>query len=245
MTKYSRDFVIPYYECNKTGLVRPASILAYMAEVSTLQSDCLGVGIVELLNNNQAWMLNRWRVKFLKYPKAQERIKVETWCSSIDRFYALREFAVYNESGEKIIKASTQWVLVDTLKKRPKRVPQDMIEIYGSISEKHFEDFYDFRADFDTDMENAEDFHVRKSDIDCNNHVNNVKYLGWIVEPIPLEIDENNLLYELEIMYKKQIKYGELICSSYIKSDEENTFLHKISNGEEVNALGKTKWMKK
>ena len=50
----------------------------------------LGVGISELYDNNMAWMLNRWKVRFLEYPRPRDKIKVETWCSSIDRFYALR-----------------------------------------------------------------------------------------------------------------------------------------------------------
>ena len=44
-------------------------------------------------------------------------------------------------AGEKIIKASTQWVLLDTIKKRPKRVPQTMVDIYGAISENILQTF--------------------------------------------------------------------------------------------------------
>ncbi|NLL81865.1 MAG: acyl-ACP thioesterase [Tissierellia bacterium] len=245
MAKYSKEIIVPYYDCNKNGLVRPASILSYMGEVSTIQSVGLGVGISELYDNNMAWMLNRWKVRFLEYPRPRDKIKVETWCSSIDRFYALREFAIYNMAGEKIIKASTQWVLLDTIKKRPKRVPQTMVDIYGAISEKHFTDFYDFKDVSRIEMRDVVDFHVRKSEIDYNNHVNNAKYLDWMLEAIPVEIDENHLLYELEIMYKKEIKYGETIYSSFTRNDEENTYIHKISKDDEINAFGKSKWIKK
>lgn len=243
--KYSSEFVIPYYDTNKNGFLKSTTMLSYMMETSNLQSDHLGVGAEYLFKNNVAWMLNRWRVRFFKFPKVKEKITVETWCSGIDRFYALREFAAYDENGEKIAMATTQWVFVDVLKQRPKRVSQDMIDIYGYIDEKHFGDFYDFRAEFNTDTNSGEDYYVRKSDIDYNNHVNNVKYLDWILEVIPTEIDEDHLLYELEIQYKKQVKYGETINSSLGKSAEEITYLHKISNGKEINAYGKTSWRKK
>ncbi|WFA09373.1 acyl-ACP thioesterase domain-containing protein [Tissierella sp. Yu-01] len=241
MSKYTKEFIIPYYDTNKNGFVRPESLLSYMGETSSLHSDFLGVGIEALVKHNVVWMLNRWRVRFYKYPKALDKVTIGTWSSGINRFYATREFVIYDEDNEKVVEATTQWVFLDTLKKRPIRVPQELSQIYGTVVEKNLHDFYDFKDEFSTTS--GIDFHVRKSDIDYNHHVNNVKYLNWMLEAIPSDIDDKYKLYELDIQYKKEIKLGSTINSSLTENREENfTYLHKITDGEELNAYGRTVW---
>ena len=46
-------------------------------------------------------------------------------------------------------------------------------------------------------------FNVRYSDIDTNGHVNNSKYVSWIIETVPLEIVLNYTLKNLKMDYKR------------------------------------------
>ncbi len=243
MSRYTKEFIIPYYDTNKNGIVRPESLLSYMGETSSLHSDFLGIGIKELVKHNFIWMLNRWKVIFYKYPMALDKIIIETWSSGIDRFYASREFKILDENSEVLVKATTQWIFLDTVRKRPIRVPYELIEIYGTEEEKNFHEYFDFRNSFETVY--GMDFHVRRSDIDYNNHVNNVKYLNWMLEVVPDTVYDHYSLYELDIQYKKEIKLGSMVNSSYIKvQDDKPTLLHRISDGAEINAVGRTIWMK-
>lgn len=244
MTRYRKEFIIPYYDSDKNGFVQAASLLTYMGETSSFHSDSLGVGIENLRKNNYGWMLNRWRVKFFKYPRVRDKIIIETWNSGFNKFYATREFIIYDENLNEIVRATTQWIFLDITTKRPKRVPQEFSEVYGLETEKMLHDFYDFNPEFIT--ETNLDFNVRKSDIDYNNHVNNVKYLNWMDEVIPVSVDNNYRLDELDIQYKKEVKLGGLISSSIVeKKDEEKlTYLHKIIEEDEVHAYGRTKWKK-
>lgn len=191
-------------------------------------------------------MLNRWRVKFYQYPRVKDKIIIQTWNSGLNKFYATREFVVYDEDNKEICKASTQWIFLDMTKKRPLRVPEKFNEIYGVVGEKNLHDFYDFKVEFPT--ENLMDFSVRKSDIDYNNHVNNVKYLNWMLETIPVEINDNYFFGELDILYKKEVTLGSLIQSSnfQVEEIEDNlTFLHKICENDNIHAYGRTVWFKK
>lgn len=244
MARYTSEFTIPYYDCSGEGTVRPESLLAYMGETSALHSDYLGVGGADLVEKGFVWMLNRWRVRFIKYPKARDIIKVETWSSGIDRFYATREFNIYDNHGNLMVQASTQWVFLDIHRKRPTRVPDDMNNIYDTESEYNLHDFYEFKKEIDINKE--VDFHVRKSDIDSNNHVNNVKYLNWMIEALPDELDDK-YLYELDIQYKKETKLGNLIISgvSIDKQDEEIICYHKITGKDDLHAFGRSIWTEK
>lgn len=241
MTKFRKEFTLPYYDSDINGYARPEALLTYMGETSTWHSDLLGVGANVLRERNYAWMLNRWRARFIKYPRVKDKIIIETWSSGIDRFYATREFVIYSDQGELLVKGTTQWVFIDTLKRRPIRIPQELADIYDGLDDKLLHDFYDFREEFET--EEGLDFHVRKSDIDYNNHVNNVKYLSWMLEAIPDSVDSEKKLYELDILYKKETKLGSLINSTLKLVDDNNiNFLHKIRENDEIHAFGRTVW---
>jgi acyl-ACP thioesterase len=246
MKKYRKTFEIPYYESDKNGRLRQVSLLEYLGETSGAHTDYLGFNSKKLQELNCAWMLNRWKVKIHKYPKVKEKISIETWTSKMDRFYANREFIIYDEEDNEIGRASTVWIFIDMNKKKPVRIPAELLEIAKPVEETTFDDFYDFKKEIE--IEENIDFHVRRSDIDYNNHVNNTKYLSWILETVPDNIYENYRLSEFELLYKKETVYGNTILAGINILDEEvheKGFIHKIrdSNTGEVHALGMTKWI--
>jgi len=244
MSKYRKEFIIPYYEADRYGFIRPTTILTYMGETSSFHSESVGLGVDELKKNNHGWMLNRWKVRINSYPRVRDKIYIDTWASDFDKFYGNREFVIYDKDNNELVRASSLWVFLDILKKRPKRVPIDFYNKYNMVDEKAFPSFFDFENEYVTEEEM--DFCVRKSDIDYNNHVNNVKYLNWMLEAIPVEIDDNYKLKEIDINYKKEIKLGNKIKSSYSKYEEAegNTFIHQITTDGELNAYGRTIWIK-
>lgn len=245
MTKYNKEFEIPYYESDKHGKITPLSLLEYLGEISVSHNDFLGFDIERLKSLNYGWMLNRWRVGVDRYPGVGEKIRIETWISKIEKFYANREFIIYDKKDIEIGRASTLWIFIDMTKKKPIRITSEFYDGTKIIDVKAFDDFYKFGKDIEID--DYVDFHIRRSDIDYNNHVNNTKYLSWMIEAVPEEIYKNYILNEFEILYKKETLYGNTILSNSNKiniSKEEANFLHSIIDKEthDNNAMGLTKW---
>lgn len=248
MDKYSEEFIVPYYDCNKFGDIKPIALLEYLVETSSLQSDSMKLGAKELILKDYAWILSRWKIKIYDYPKAREKIVIQTWASDFDKFYANREFKIYDDKNKLLLKASTLWVFMSRKRMRPIRIPKEMTDRFNYIEKKNFEEFYNFDSEFKA--EDSSDFKVRKTDIDYNNHVNNAKYLNWILETIPLEIDENYDLDEIDIYYRKEIRYDHVVESKLShkeKTDNGIVFLHKIFNKDsgELITEGRTYWKKR
>lgn len=247
MSKYKKTFQIPYYDTDKHRRATPEAMLTYLGETSGAHTDYIGFTVDKLQNLNYGWMLNRWKVKIHRYPKVKEKITIETWTSGIDKFYATREFIIYDEKDKEIGRASTVWIFLNMEKKKPIRIPAEFIELIKPIKEKNFDEFYDFKKEIN--VENYIDFHVRRSDIDYNNHVNNTKYLSWMLETIPEYVYENYMLNEIEILYKKETIYGNTILSGsneLDKSEDISIYFHKILdiNTEDSHSLGKTNWIR-
>ena len=245
MTNYSKKFEIYCYDVNKDGYVTPTKILNYLNETSICHTNYLGFGFKKLIEQDLAWILNRWKVEINKYPRYNEFITIETWASGLNKFYGTREFRILDQNNIEIGRASSVWILINISKKRPVRIPSYIYEKckIQEDGQSQLTDFYDFEDDIN--IKSSIDFHVRKSDIDLNNHVNNTKYLSWILEIVPDEIVTNYILNEFEIVYKKEITYGKTILSGLneLKHLAHNVeILHKIFDKDinETNALART-----
>lgn len=248
MKKHKITFQVPYYDTDKSGRVTTYNILRYFEETSSSHTDTFSNVDGGINSLNYGWMLYRWKLKINEYPKAKDKVQVETWVSKVDRFYIYREFRLLNDEDEVLGVASTVWIMVDMKKKRPVRIQKTFINMLKIIDESNFTEFEDFKDKLE--IINNLEFKVRRSDIDYNNHVNNTKYLLWIVESVPNYIYEDYMMTELEIIYKKEIKYGETILSGHTKANkngEQTLFTHEISGKENGNkhAYGISKWVKR
>lgn len=245
MDRYTKQFTVPYYDVDKRGYIEEINILKYFGETSSEETD-------RLLKENEetkdfGWMLYRWKVEIIRYPEVKEDVSVKTWISKLDRFYAYREFTMKDSKGNIVARASTVWICVDMNKKRPIRIPKDYSDQMNIFGDPNFEEFSGFKGE--VDIETYSDFKVRRSDIDYNQHVNNTKYLSWLLESIPEDIYNNYRLYEFEIIYKKEIKYGDIISTGFQIESEDHRgveFTHIITDYDktEDHSFAKTKWAK-
>lgn len=245
MSIYRKKIHIPYYDGDKDSHISPVNIIKYFTETSAEEGDSF---VLEDQEIDYGWMLYRWKVSIKDYPKIKEDVVVETWVSKLDRFYAFREFVLLDREDNILAKASTVWLCIDMDRKRPIRIPGEYIEDTKILDQVNFSNFHDFQLDLEIDS--YIDFKVRRSDIDYNQHVNNAEYLTWMIESMTEDIYKDYRISEFEIIYRKEIKYGDNISTGFIthsRRDGELEFIHsiRVSGDEEVNAFGKTKWIKK
>ncbi len=241
---FEQEYRIHYYEIDYKKRVLVTSLMNYLDDVATSQSEKLGVGIDYLREHKLAWMLYKWDINIHRYPVFGEKVRVRTAPHSFYKFYAYRCFEILSHKGEKLVDAKSQWLFVDTVKKRPIKIPREMYEIYGVGVDNSLE-IEDAAAPSLIDVE--KEFRVRYSDIDTNRHVNNVKYAAWAIESVPLEIVLNCTLTNLKVTYKKETTYGKNIktLTQIIRQGENTTCLHSIvdENKNEL-CLLESKWAK-
>lgn len=245
MNKYIKKINIPFYDGDSDGNLRAENILKYFGEASSEETEKL---VAEKdIKFNFGWMLYRWKVEINEYPRVKEDVYARTWVSKFDRFYAFREFDLLDKDKRLIARASTVWLCIDMDKKRPVRIPDEYSKNTYELGEANFKTFYDFKDSLY--INEISKFKVRRSDIDYNNHVNNTKYLSWMIESMTDEIYNDYKLSSFEIIYKKEVKYGDTISTGFLLESREDGILkfnHMISDFDgEVHSLGRTRWIKK
>lgn len=231
--RLEREYEVHYYDVDVKLQCKIESIINYFTDIGTKQSEKFGVGIEYMSERNLAWVFCKYDIKINRYPKYGEKIKVATNALGFKRFYASRLYEIFDEEGNKIVEAVGVFLLIDINKRRAVRIPLEQYEFYGVSAEEEYNINVSKLEKLKEKMYSKE-FKVRYSDIDSNTHVNNVKYIEWSLESIPVEILYNNNLVELSVVFEKECSYGDEIKSTceIKETDDQYIILHKIENNE-------------
>ncbi|OBR96416.1 MULTISPECIES: acyl-[acyl-carrier-protein] thioesterase [Clostridium] len=229
-----KEYEVQYYEIDFRKKLLVTSLMNYFEDVSTKQSEDIGGGLDYLKQKGVAWVLYKWDIHINRYPHYGEKITVQTKAYSFRKFYGYRTFKVLDDKENVIASANSIWLLIDKEKRKVIRITEDMYKMYG-VSGNEIKPLIIKKIKLPEQFDIEKGFNVRYSDIDTNRHVNNVKYVDWIVETIPLDIVLNFTIKNLNITYEKEALYGEKIKIYTELKKKENSYisLHKIVDQEE------------
>ncbi|MDZ7797765.1 MAG: thioesterase [Candidatus Marinimicrobia bacterium] len=89
---------------------------------------------------------------------------------------------------------------------------------------------------------------MRRSDLDINRHANNRAIAEWVLEAIPPEIAKSHEIEEMEISYKGQAFYEDVIISGCEISNNKELYTcqHHIKNKQsgQLITVARTQWRK-
>ena len=241
-----KEYEIHYYEVDFRKRMHMTSLVDFLGDIATCQSESLGVGMDYLADRGLGWVLYKWDIKIHSYPSYGETIMVKTTPYGFKSFYAYRKFEILDKNGKLIAEAGSVWLMLNVEKKRPVRVGQDMYSAYGIDEDcKDIIEISDIQKLERTDGQKI--FNVRYGDIDTNKHVNNSKYASWAIEVVPMDIVLNYSVKRMKITYQRESKYGEIV-SSKVQVDKRGSEIicrHSIEDGEgSLHTLLETYWEK-
>lgn len=238
---FTKKYEVHYYEVDYKLRCKLSSIIDFICDVGTQQSESVGGGIEYCTNNNCAWVFYKYDIKMYRYPRFGEIISLSTTPVGFKKFYGLRKYIIRDEKNEIIGEALALFFLINIEKRRPMRIQKEQYDFYGVSGDVDYDINMDKLERFEGE-EYYKQFDIRYSDIDSNKHVNNVKYVEWAIEAVPIEVINNYQLTRIKVIFEKETTYGEKISSSAtIKKINENSLksYHTINNinGTELTVL--------
>lgn len=236
-------YKVRYYELTKDWKASITTIMDYFNDVVTLQSVEIGDDVQAMRYSGFAWLLLRWEIDINRMPAFMESVKVRTIPYSMNKFYAYRRFEAIAESGEALVRAKTQWILLDVERRKPVRMKDRHYTAYGLSKEfdrpLQFEEIREFEA-----ASNSSSFEVAKRDLDTNGHANNVSYVRWLLESVPEEIDDLELK-KLSVRYLNEAKRNEKMhveCAFKVEGETTVGF-HRVLSQEKTFVVASTEWL--
>jgi len=243
---FDKQFELRYFEMNTLGLATPTIILALLEETASDHCYSINHSLFDLNKKNVGWLLVSGILQVDRYPAYKEKITIRTWLSSYSSIKGYRENIIFDEQHNIIGRAKGLWVFFDIEKRKP-------IPIFNDIKEKWFYDKEESIVknikkkieviDFPTHVKT---FKVHRFDTDMNKHVNNIRYLQWVIESIPETIVDNYSLHMIDGRFMSEAKYGDTVLSMTNDDIEDHSFIHtiKIDGSNTVCATAKTFWKK-
>ena len=242
---FEEDVKIRYSEMDYDLVLKPSALLQFLQDLASENAESLGFGYSYIIKNNLAWFLLKYRIEFTDYPKGLYKIHIKTEPRGYNKLFAFRDFEILNNNNV-IGRATTSWALVDLDTKSMANVSEMMKgNRYMAPHEKRETDLIYEKVRSPQRIDREKVFEIRFDDLDVNRHVNNTNYIVWAFETLDFEFRKEMILKTLDIVFKKEIQYGQNVLSQAEISD--NKTVHSIKNaatGEDL-CLISAEWTKK
>jgi medium-chain acyl-[acyl-carrier-protein] hydrolase len=239
-------YLISFYEVDAKNRIFLPGLWKYLQETAWNHANQLGIGYSDLARNDYFWVLSRLAIHMKEYPGWGEKIRVKTWLSGSSRLFALRDFSIVREDGEVIGGAKSAWVVLDVKSRKPQRI-EPFLKDLNPLPDQHGAETRLDKLPAPSAPHREALFTVRYSDLDMHLHVNNSRYLEWILNSYSFEMNQTHHISTLEIHFLAESNCGdELSVLSEKQNDSVPTFLHTMvrkADGREL-CRSRVRWKK-
>lgn len=224
-------------DIEKDNILGNKAILKFFENIAGHHSDSLGYGLNNSSETHLSWILLEWKIKSIKRITYGQELSIDTWSRSIEKYYANRDFKLYDESGELCVIGTSKWLLINTEKGSIVKPDETMIAKYesepnNSVFEEDLE-----KIKVPEEYTNEILYTVKRKDIDFIGHMHNLYYLDLAYEVLPDEVYEKRLFNDVRITYKKEIKLGEIVKCKYAYVDNKHIIVITSENAKVLHAL--------
>ncbi|HSI76651.1 MAG TPA: acyl-ACP thioesterase domain-containing protein [Lunatimonas sp.] len=226
--QYEKKFEVLSYQIDPQGQLRWSALGDLLQEIAWKHADSKDFG-QNLFEWGFHWVLSRMSIHVRKLPAWGDVITVKTAGRGINKLFALREFLVEDSEGNPLATAMSAWLLLDSGSKRPKR-PNHILpaELFPPQAES---ELLPEKIPLPSTSHKGQGFLVRPSDLDMNNHVNNVSYIRW-VEDFCTSCDVP--FSDLEINYLAEAILNETINIFMANEEDSRIILTGSIDGKPV-----------
>lgn len=233
---FEEKIQVKYSEIDYKQAVKPSAILNFFQDMASENAENLGFGYSFITKKSLAWFLLKYRIEFVKYPVGVCNLTLKTQPRGYNKIFAFRNFEIC-DGQELLARASSCWALVNTVSGKMANIGEALEYNSGMpLYEKQSVDldFEKISVPSRIDVESV--FDIRYDDIDVNCHANNCNYIIWALEPLGFDFRSSHYIKTMDIVFKKEIKFGGKVLSQ-IEIIDENHSLHVLKNfdtGEEL-----------
>lgn len=188
--------------------LRLSILFRYFQDIASLHAEKLGVGIETLEKERRlAWILMRMRVEIVRMPIWDEEITLETWPQE-PRLFCERDYYVKDAEGKIIIRAASVWAIFDM---KARKLSRDKItyEGLGTIVKERAIENKKRPPNPPGQFEPAYKKVVGYSDVDMNGHLNNSRYIDYIMDCFSLEGHQKYQVKAIEVDYLNEALPGD------------------------------------
>ena len=213
MNVYRDKLRLRHHQCGADCKLKLKSIFDLFQDAAAEHADILGCGLENMLTNQTLWVLSRQKIEIIRLPGVQENVTIETYPCGTERLFALREYRIYDENNELIVKGTAAWLVLDAVTMRPKRISENTLDVIPDNDDLPVS----FKSPGKVAVCSGQPLFcvsVKASDIDMNRHLNNANYAAMIQDALSVDNLGVADISTVEINYLHSGQCGEEITVS-------------------------------
>ena len=216
--------------------LKPSAMFGMFQDIAALHAANLGASVAFLREEyGVAWILMRIRLEIDRFPMLAQDVIVETWPQEPRALYE-RDYSIKGSDGETLVRAASTWIIMDIETREIKR--------------SRFFDY--FGIDMNTDRaigrgvgrlkpeDGAELVYekgIRFSDVDYNGHVNNAKYVDFVLDSFSFEEHRERELKAIEMHYINESGPGDVLGIRRKRLDAKTDYLDGVRAGDGASVI--------
>ena len=232
---YQEEFKIRASEIDSDQKATLPALCNLLQEIAGNHAQELHFDITDLRENKLTWVLHRLSVKIDRFPDWRETISIKTWPSSGDGLRAYRDFQILDKDNNVIGRSLSYWLMMNIESRRPVRIPKKILQMAPHDTDHVLPiqdtDFTEIKA-----ADHDQSFRVRKSDLDLNRHVNNVRYIEWALACRP----DKDKPTDIDIKFTAESVLGDTVnarCCPTSSSNPHSNYNHQIKRESDQQTL--------
>ena len=233
---FRKKYTVQVSDIDFRRQLKLSSLFVYLQDMATEHAYNIGVGR-DVLQKKYGiiWVLNRAIVEIIRHPEFKEEITIETWPEQPDKVQFNRNFLVYDSEGDIIAKAFSQWVVIDYKTRKLRRssiIEEEFPEVdrerpIACITDK-IKPIGELKLSYKKT--------VGYSDIDINEHLNNAKYIDYIMDCFTLDAHKKYYISSIEVNYMHEALPGEIIQLYTDTSSIKDNFIYVEGINEDTSS---------
>lgn len=217
---YTKEYFIGSNDVDQFLELKLPSFFRMMQDIATEDAEVLDIGKRQTIDKGLFWVITRVELEVIRMPKYLEKTKLTTYPGDDMRFIFPRYFLLEDLNGNPLIRVSSVWMVLRRDNHQPalnpfegRKFPQEHLEGELSLPKK-------CSGEATNLLEHRK---VRYSDVDLNGHLNNTKYIDYIVD-----------IHDSDFYKKNRIKH---FLINYERELQDNNVLDLYSNNENPEAI--------
>ncbi len=204
------DIDVRSYDVDSTGKLKLASLFNYFQETAGKHATHLGAGYAVLQTLGLFWVLSRAKVRVHRMPAWGESLRLTTWPKGLDGVLFLRDFILSSDRHGPLAESSTGWLLLDSKAYKPHLPDVLPVTLPPNIRGHALEEQLRKLRPLDN-LRLAYERKALASELDVNHHVNNSRYIDWIMDCYAPDEMTSRTVHTLRVNYVGETTYGDVI----------------------------------
>lgn len=214
---YRQKYPISAIHTDCFGRIKPSVLLYFAQEIAGEHCLQLRTDWETLQKKQLFWALVRTKVQISKLPQTGQTLTLETWPMPQTRIAYPRCTVAYDETGEECFRSISLWVLMDTQGRNMVLPDKANLQVPGIIrgTEPEAPRALPVLREGQTLCRT-----VGFGELDKNLHMNNTKYLDWVMDLCPSSFHRDHTPEEITLCYLTEAREGHQLQLTY---DLDNT----------------------